>query len=72
MTKESHPNTPESEAAARVESAPPALPEDKPSDLSEMSRRDALATLAKYTAYTAPAVLAILSLTAKRAHAFSF
>jgi hypothetical protein len=42
------------------------------SDLGDRSRRDALAILAKHTAYTAPAVLAILSLTTKRAAAFSF
>jgi len=45
---------------------------DHAEDAAAKSRRDALAVLAKHTAYTAPAVLAILSLTTKRAAAFSF
>ncbi len=56
-----------------VEAALPAFPaEDHASGPDGQSRRDALAALAKHAAYTAPAVLAMLSLTTKRAAAFSF
>ena len=63
-------NTAETESGQVVQSLSPALPAED--EASGKSRRDALAALAKHAAYTAPAVLAILSLTTKRAAAFSF
>jgi hypothetical protein len=72
MANESILNTPMTEGGQSVESIPPALPGDETTDVSGKSRRDALAILARHTAYTAPAVVAMLSLTTKRANAFSF
>ncbi|MGH6847118.1 MAG: hypothetical protein ACREC0_06690 [Methylocella sp.] len=66
MTDETIRNIPETEGGQMAESIQPE------SDLAGKSRRAALAALAKHAAYTAPAVLAILSLTTKRAAAFSF
>ncbi|MGH6848747.1 MAG: hypothetical protein ACREC0_15340 [Methylocella sp.] len=63
-------NPAETENGQVGDSIPPDLPAED--EASGKSRRDALAALAKHAAYTAPAVLAILSLTTKRAAAFSF
>jgi hypothetical protein len=71
MTDKTLRNTAETVSGQVAESSPP-LPAEAASDLAGKSRRDALAALAKHTAYTAPAVLAMLSLTTKRAAAFSF
>lgn len=46
--------------------------EEKTSESSGLSRREALALIGKHAVYTAPAVLAVFSLTTKRAAAFSF
>jgi hypothetical protein len=73
MTNETLRNTAESKGSQMAESVPSASPaEDGTSGPGGKSRRDALAVLGKHAAYTAPAVLTILSLTAKRAAAFSF
>jgi hypothetical protein len=73
MTNTTIRNTAEHKGGQLEESILPDLPmEDETTGLGEKSRRDAMAVLAKHAAYTAPAVLAILSLTTKRAAAFSF
>ncbi len=71
MTDNTLQNTTNTEKTENSDS--PILPVDgERSDLSGKSRRDAMVVLAKHVAYTTPTVLAILSLTARRARAFSF
>jgi hypothetical protein len=73
MTNESLGKIKETTGEQCVEPNAPAFPTEDLRDGSEAkSRRDALAILAKHTAYTAPAVVAMLTLSAKRAAAFSF
>jgi hypothetical protein len=73
MTNEMLRNKAEHESGQMAEATPLVLQaKDETSDLGDKSRRDALAILAKHTAYTAPAVVAMLTLSAKRAAAFSF
>ncbi len=73
MTDNTLRNTTDTDKSPTENSDSPILPVDgERSDLSRKSRRDAMAVLAKHVAYTTLAVLAILSLTARRARAFSF
>jgi hypothetical protein len=69
MTDKILPNTTEGKDSQVPDSTPLA---DKADDAAAKSRRDAMAVLAKHAAYTAPAVMTILTLSTKRAAAFSF